>query len=272
MPTQREKRDYLNEIARSRGYAHRYHRLMVNYELELMRAVNSVPDAVYVERRTLGERLKELLLVVSFACLRTSRYILQAHMLKALSHGATGRELLEALEMIVLDAGRAAFENALLAWAESALDTGLESAAAQNRERRMESRPEVHPSGDDEARDEAPAMAFERILAEHDPRILELIRRIPRSVYSQERSLDAKTKALISIVMLTSLKAPEYLLKGHIRKALALGVTKEEILEAIELTITVTGLPTFEYGLMAWADVVGAEGLEPEGAVFSRIP
>jgi hypothetical protein len=28
----------------------------------------------------------------------------------------------------------------------------------------------------------------------------------------------------------------------------------------------------FEYGLMAWADVVDAEEMQPEGAVFSRIP
>jgi 4-carboxymuconolactone decarboxylase len=271
MPTERERLDYLNEIARSRGYAHRYHRLMVNYDLDLLRAVNSVPDAVYVERRRLGEPLKELLLVVSFSCLRTARYILQAHMLKALSHGATARQLLEALEMIVLDAGRAAFENGVMAWAESAVDGGPEPATAQSRERRMESNQEGHPPGGDEARAEAPVMAFETVLAAHDPRILELVRRIPHAVYSQGRSLDAKTKELISIVMLTSLKAPEYLLKGHIRNALGQGVPKEEILEAIELIIPVTGLPTFEYGLMAWADVVGAEGLEPEGAVFSRL-
>lgn len=272
MPTEREKLEYLNEIARRRGYAHRYHRLMVNYDLDLIRAVNSVPDAVYVERRTLGEGLKELLLVVSFSCLRTPRYIIQAHVLKALAHGATSRQVLEALEMIVLDAGRAAFESGVLAWAEVAPEAEAEAATIERRERSVEPDQALQPSGDDEAREKAPAMAFEKILATRDPGILELLDRIPQAVYAKRRSLDAKTKALIAIVMMTSLKAPEYLLKDHIRRALALGATEQEILEAIELIITVIGLPTFEYGLTAWAEVVGAKELAPEKAVFSRIP
>ena len=114
-------------------------------------------------------------------------------------------------------------------------------------------------------------MAFEPVLKKLDPAVLELIRRYPGAVYEKERTLDAKTKALIGVVMMTTLKVPNYQLKAQIGAALQIGVTEQEVLEAIQMIITVTGLPTFEYGLMAWADVVGAKELQPKGAVYSKL-
>lgn len=50
---------------------------------------------------------------------------------------------------------------------------------------------------------------------------------------------------------------------GHIRVALDLGVTPEEILEAIEITLPDAGVVTFQHGFSVGAEVVGAEGIEP---------
>ena len=57
MASLREKLDYLNGIARSRGYAHRYQRLLADHDFDVLRAINPVPVAVYVDKRLLGEGL-----------------------------------------------------------------------------------------------------------------------------------------------------------------------------------------------------------------------
>jgi 4-carboxymuconolactone decarboxylase len=271
MPSEREKLDYLNEIARSRGYAHRYQRLLANHDLDVLRAINPVPVAVYVDRRTLGDGTKELLLVVSFSCLRTAGYIIGAHVRKARSFGVTGRQLLEALELMLLDAGRIAFENGVLAWAEATGNAKETSPDNRTNGRSIEPAGTNNQSAGSGA--EETMMDYQKVLAAHDPAMLRILDRVPEEVYAKERSLDGKTKELITIVAMTTLKAPDYALKDHMRKALSFGASKEEILEAIELIIPVVGMPTFEHGLMAWADVVGAKGLDPEeGAQFSRNP
>jgi 4-carboxymuconolactone decarboxylase len=270
MSSHREKLDYLNGIARSRGYAHRYQRLLAEHDFDVLRAINPVPVAIYVDKRRLGDGLKELLLIVSFSALRSPRYIVQAHIRKALSFGITGRQALEALELMLPDAGRIAFENGLQAWLDAGADAQPDGPPNEVSPRT------ANRSGTDKksaSAEEKSTMDYQKILADHDPAITEILERVPREVYRRDRNLDAKTKELIMIVAMTTLKAPEYVLQNHVRKALELGASKEEILEAIELIIPVVGMPTFEHGLMAWADVVGAKGLDPEeGAQFSRNP
>ena len=77
---------------------------------------------------------------------------------------------------------------------------------------------------------------------------------------------------MLTIVILTTLKAPEDSIKNHIRAALAAGASQQEILEALELIVTPAGLPIFEHGLMAWADVTRAKGVDPdqEGYAHAR--
>jgi 4-carboxymuconolactone decarboxylase len=116
MPTQEEKQAFLQSVVRSRGYAHRYHRLLAEHDLDVLKATHEAPTAFYARERTLTNGEKELLLVVIFACARAAPYIIQAHIRKALSFGVKPRDILEALEMTVLDAGKAAFEAGLLAW------------------------------------------------------------------------------------------------------------------------------------------------------------
>lgn len=270
MPTRDERQQWLNEFARSRGYAHRMHRVLVNYDLDVLKAVNPVPVGTYVTRRTLDDGLKEILLVVTFSALRSARYIIESHTRKALAFGVPPRQLLEALEMIVLDAGRPAFEEGVLAWAAVMAEEGR-ADATRIEETGMAKQSDSAVDGG-EGTGGAPERAFEPILRRHDAPIQALIERMSHSVYLRPRTLDARTKELITIVTMTALKVPDYLLKAHIRRALEVGVSKEEVLEALELIITVTGLPVFEHGLMAWADVVDAEEMQPEGAVFSRLP
>jgi glutamyl-tRNA reductase len=46
-----------------------------------------------------------------------------------------------------------------------------------------------------------------------------------------------------------------------------LGVTAQEILEAIEIALPEAGIVAFQTGFDAWRSVVGAEGMEPSVSV-----
>ncbi len=61
------------------------------------------------------------------------------------------------------------------------------------------------------------------------------------AAYLKERRLDRKTKELIFIVSLTVMRASKGPIQSHIRVALDLGLSKEEILEAIEIALPEAG-------------------------------
>jgi 4-carboxymuconolactone decarboxylase len=86
---------------------------------------------------------------------------------------------------------------------------------------------------------------------------------IVQAAYLAERRLDRRVKELIFIVSLTVMRASRAHIQSHIRVALELGVSPEEILEAIEIALPEAGIVAFQEGFEAWCEVVGAEGLEP---------
>jgi 4-carboxymuconolactone decarboxylase len=83
------------------------------------------------------------------------------------------------------------------------------------------------------------------------------------AAYLKPRRLDRKTKELIFIVSLTSMRATKAHIQSHIKVALELGCTPEEILEAIEISMPEAGVVAFQEGFNTWAEVVGAPALEP---------
>ena len=98
MPTDQEKLDYLNEIVRTRGYAHGSHRLLANHDLDALKAVNDVTLANYIPARSLSAADKELLLVGAFTALRSAPVIIRAHVQKSLKAGADLRQSLATIE------------------------------------------------------------------------------------------------------------------------------------------------------------------------------
>lgn len=108
------------------------------------------------------------------------------------------------------------------------------------------------------------------LVATYDLDVAKAINPVPSAIYLAQRSLDKKTKELLFILSMTCLKLPHYVIQGHMRKALAFGVTPRQILEALEMAIPEGGFPLFEYGLKAWAEVVGAEPLFTKGDVYTE--
>ena len=104
---------------------------------------------------------------------------------------------------------------------------------------------------------------YHKVMAEQDFEVLQAANDLIEAAYLKERRLDRKTKELLFIVSLTVMRASKTHIQSHIRVALDLGLSKEEILEAIEITLPEAGVVVFQEGFEAWREVTGAEGIEP---------
>jgi 4-carboxymuconolactone decarboxylase len=117
------------------------------------------------------------------------------------------------------------------------------------------------------ARDRGYVLDYHKVMAKQDFPVLQAANRLVGAAYLDQRRLDRRTKELIFIVSLTVMRASKGHIQSHIRVALDLGVTPEEILEAIEISLPEAGIVAFQTGFDAWKEVVGADGLEPTVAV-----
>jgi 4-carboxymuconolactone decarboxylase len=104
---------------------------------------------------------------------------------------------------------------------------------------------------------------YHKVMAAQDYDVLQAANGLVSAAYLKERRLDRKTKELLFIVSLTVMRASKGHIQSHIRVALDLGLSKEEILEAIEITLPEAGVVVFQEGFEAWREVTGAEGIEP---------
>ncbi|BCL33339.1 carboxymuconolactone decarboxylase family protein [Streptomyces aurantiacus] len=121
---------------------------------------------------------------------------------------------------------------------------------------------------DDMARTRGYVLDYHKVMAKHDFGVLQAANDLVGAAYLDQRALDRKTKELIFIVSLTVMRASKGHIQSHIRVALDLGVTAQEILEAIEISLPEAGVVAFQAGFDAWREVVGADGLEPTVQAF----
>ena len=121
---------------------------------------------------------------------------------------------------------------------------------------------------DDMARKRGYVLEFHKVMAKHDFDALQATNNLVEVAYLKERRLDRRTKELIFIVSLTVMQASKGHIASHIRVALDLGLSKEKILEAMEIAIPEAGIVAFQTGFEAWREVTGADGIEPTVEVF----
>ena len=125
---------------------------------------------------------------------------------------------------------------------------------------------------DEMARARGYVLDFHKVMAAQDYDVLRASNGLVEAAYLAQRRLDRRTKELIFIVSLTVMRASKEHIQSHIRVALDIGVSPEEILEAIEIALPEAGVVAFQVGFDAWREVVGAEGLEPTVAVHQAGP
>jgi 4-carboxymuconolactone decarboxylase len=118
--------EYVDAMARDRGYVLDYHKVMARYDLDVLRATNELVRAAYLAPRSLDRRTKELLFILSLTVMRADRHHIQSHIRVALDLGVTPREILEAIEIALPEAGIVAFQAGLEAWRETIGAVGIE--------------------------------------------------------------------------------------------------------------------------------------------------
>jgi len=106
-----------DEIRRRRGYELDFHRIMAAADPEWVQQYTAFIEATYTGPRLLDRKTKELLQIVVEAALRADVDQIRAHVRLALREGATPREILEALEAVIMPMGGLAFRRGVQAWA-----------------------------------------------------------------------------------------------------------------------------------------------------------
>jgi 4-carboxymuconolactone decarboxylase len=108
---------------------------------------------------------------------------------------------------------------------------------------------------DDMARKRGYVLEFHKVMAKHDFDALQATNNLVEAAYLKERRLDRRAKELIFIVSLTVMQASKGHIASHIRVALDLGLSKEEILEAMEIAIPEAGIVAFQTGIEPTVEV-----------------
>ncbi len=126
MASDAEKLDYINEMARRRGYVLGYHKGMAEADFDTLKATDELVSAVYTRPRLLDRKTKELLFCATLTAMRAGKGHIQSHIRAALRHGASPQETLEAIEITLPEAGVVAFQAGFEAWREVVGVTGIE--------------------------------------------------------------------------------------------------------------------------------------------------
>jgi len=110
---------YIDEMARKRGYVLDYHKAMASADFDVLVATNDLVESVYLQPRLLDRQTKELIFIVSLVVLRASKEHIQGHIRVALRLGVSPREILEAIEITLPEAGVIVFQEGIDAWREA---------------------------------------------------------------------------------------------------------------------------------------------------------
>ena len=119
MPTNDdEAKAYLDKVIERRGYVLESHKLLAKNDLKVLQALDVMRDAAYADQRILDKKTKELILLVAQTAIHLPKRNIQNHIKLALDYGATPQEILEAIELLLPDAGIPTMFIGIEAWAE----------------------------------------------------------------------------------------------------------------------------------------------------------
>lgn len=133
MATEEQKQEYVDAMARERGYVLDYHKIMANHDFEVLGAANELVSRAYLEPRSLERTTKELIFITSLTVMRASKGHIQSHIRVALDLGLTARQILEAIEIALPEAGVVAFQTGFEAWCEVVGAEGVEPSVDAHR-------------------------------------------------------------------------------------------------------------------------------------------
>lgn len=123
---QADPQAYIDDMAAKRGYVLEYHKVMAKHDFPVLQAANHVVSAAYLDQRSLDRKTKELIFIGSLTVMRASKGHIQSHIRVALDLGLSPREILEAIEIALPEAGIVAFQTGFDAWREVVGADGIE--------------------------------------------------------------------------------------------------------------------------------------------------
>ncbi|MFZ0667900.1 MAG: carboxymuconolactone decarboxylase family protein [Acidimicrobiales bacterium] len=118
--------EYVDEMARRRGYVLEYHKKLAQADFDALKAANGLVEAAYLRERTLDRKTKELIFIATLVVMRATKAHIQSHIRVALDLGADPAEILEAIEITLPEAGVVVFQEGFEAWCEVIGVVGLE--------------------------------------------------------------------------------------------------------------------------------------------------
>jgi 4-carboxymuconolactone decarboxylase len=121
-----EAQQYIDDMARARGYVLDYHKIMAKSDFEVLKATNGLVGRSYLDQRELDRVTKELIFIVTLTVMRASKGHIQSHIRVALDLGVSETAILQAIEIALPQAGIVAFQTGFEAWCEVVGATGLE--------------------------------------------------------------------------------------------------------------------------------------------------
>jgi alkylhydroperoxidase/carboxymuconolactone decarboxylase family protein YurZ len=93
------------------------------------------------------------------------------------------------------------------------------------------------------------------LAARTDPEFTEAYNRIYELALGEGRHVSAKVREFVAIALLAYRGTDRETLVAHMRRAIGLGASKDEIFEVLEATLVPGGAPTFHRGLSALLEV-----------------
>ena len=95
--------------------------------------------------------------------------------------------------------------------------------------------------------------------ARQDPDFVEAYNRLYELGLGEGRHVSAKVREFVAIALLAFRGAEQSGLVTHMRRAMRLGATREELLEVLETCLVPSGAPTIHRGLSALMQVDGSD-------------
>lgn len=114
--TSTEAQTYIDDMVARRGYVLDYHKVLAAADFPVLQTANHAVSVAYLEPRSLDRKTKELLFILSLTVMRAPLPQLRSHIQVALDLGLSPKEILEAIEIALPEAGIVAFQWGVEAW------------------------------------------------------------------------------------------------------------------------------------------------------------
>lgn len=109
-----KKRDLIKEMQKERGYLPEPWGYVTEKDFDFMEAYNNLYKRALMDGRALPVKTRELIAIVLLA-FRGNDHAVYEHIKRALRHGATKQEILEAIETSLIPGGAPTFSTGLRA-------------------------------------------------------------------------------------------------------------------------------------------------------------